>query len=128
MENNDLDLCYRDIAKEAVGGLLLYDLSRFSTTRQIPEWFNIWKDNAPEGAPLFLIGSKADLVPENDLPAAEEALAGLATDLKVSKYFVVSSKSGKNINILLNDLMNESYLFNLHLLESFGDQTPPKCE
>ncbi len=35
--------------KGAVGGLLLYDLSRFSTTRQIPEWFNIWKDNAPEG-------------------------------------------------------------------------------
>ena len=40
--------------KGGSGGLLLYDLSRFSTTRQIPEWFNIWKDNAPEGAPLFL--------------------------------------------------------------------------
>lgn len=102
--------------KGAVGGLLLYDLSRYSTTRYIHDWYKIWVDNCPPNAPLILIGSKVDLIAEAEIPNAEKSMQDLAKELNISKWFYISSKSGKNIMIMLNELLKESYLFNLQQL------------
>jgi Ras-related protein Rab-11A len=101
--------------KGAVGGLLLYDLSRYSTTRYIEEWFGIWKNNSPPNSPLILIGSKADLLSENELPKAEESLAQMAKELNITHYYTVSSLSGRNVHIMANDLLKEAFLFNLSM-------------
>jgi small GTP-binding protein len=102
--------------KGAVAGLLLYDLSRFSTTRYINDWFKIWTDNSPKDAPIFLIGSKSDLLNENDLKTALDSIKDLASELNIKFYYIISSKSGNNIHIMTNELLRQGYLFNLTLL------------
>ncbi len=96
----------------ADGGILCYDLSRFSTTRYIDEWFGIWKENAPENAPLILVGTKADLMEDpNSLNMALENTREMAERLGIEKWYVISSKTGKDIHILANDIIVQSYTY-----------------
>ena len=100
--------------KGAMGGLLCFDLSRYSTTKYIDEWFEIWKDNAPEDAPLILIGTKSDLLETNeDRKIGKETLDEIAEKLNISQKFVISAKSGFHIHIIANEMLKMSYKFNL---------------
>jgi small GTP-binding protein len=109
--------------KGAVGGLLLYDLSRYNTTRYLEEWHGIWVNNAPKGAPIYLIGTKYDVLStDDDRKNAEDAIAGFAKQLNIEKYYVISSKTGKNILMMINDLLKAAYLFNLHMIEAQIDE------
>ena len=103
--------------KGAVGGVLCYDLSRYSTTKYIDEWFGIWKENAPKNSPLILVGTKADLLEESEIGNAEQNLQKLADRLNISNWYVISSKNGRNIHILTNDLLIQGYQFNDKLME-----------
>lgn len=103
--------------KGAVGGALCYDLSRYSTTKYIDEWFSIWKENAPKDSPLVLVGTKADLLDEEDIEEAQENLQKLAEKLEIKKWYIISSKNGRNVHILTNDLLIMAYKFNFKWLE-----------
>ncbi|MHA1673262.1 MAG: Rab family GTPase [Promethearchaeota archaeon] len=103
--------------KGAVGGALCYDLSRYSTTKYIDEWFGIWKENAPDNSPLILVGTKADLLDESEIGNAEKNLQKLADRLNISNWYVISSKNGRNIHILTNDLLIQGYQFNDKYME-----------
>ena len=98
--------------KGAVGGALCYDLSRYSTTKYIDEWFGIWKENAPKDSPLILVGTKADLLDEVEIGNAEKNLQKLADRLEIPNWYVISSKNGRNVHILTNDLLIQAYPFN----------------
>ena len=105
--------------KGAVGGVLCYDLSRYSTTRYIEEWYNIWIENAPKNAPLILVGTKADLLESQEqLEQAELSTAKLAEDLHIDEYYLISSKTGKDIHMLLNELLIKGYAFNVKMLDA----------
>ena len=103
--------------KGAVGGILCFDLSRYSTTHYIEEWFGIWKENAPAGAPLILIGTKSDLLetPEDEV-IAKRTVRELADELNVESYYIISSKTGRDVHLLTNDLLIQAYVFNVNRL------------
>ncbi len=102
--------------KGAVGGVLCFDLSRYSTTKYIDEWYQIWKENAPQGSPIILVGTKADLLEnDEDKVIAQETLDDIADQLKIEKRYRISAKSGQNIHLLANDMLVRSYKFNYKL-------------
>jgi small GTP-binding protein len=105
--------------KGAVGGVLCFDLSRYSTTHYIQEWYNIWLDNAPKGAPLILLGTKSDLLttPE-EFQVAKRTIREIAKHLKIESYYIISSKTGRDIHLLTNDLLIQSYVFNINLFNA----------
>lgn len=102
--------------KGAVGGVLCFDLSRYSTTKYIDEWFEIWKDNAPTDAPIILVGTKSDLLEtDEEKMIAKETLNDIADNLQVNNRYIISAKSGYNVPILANEILIKSYEFNYHL-------------
>jgi Ras-related protein Rab-11A len=103
--------------KGSCGGILCYDLTRFSTTNYIDEWFGIWKDNAPDDSPIFLVGTKADLLTPDQLTLAKESITDLAQKLSIPGFFVISSKTGTDVHILTNELLTNGFKFNLKLIE-----------
>ncbi|WP_371803722.1 Rab family GTPase [Candidatus Lokiarchaeum ossiferum] len=103
--------------KGAVGGLICFDLTRFSTTKYIQEWFEIWKENAPADAPIILVGTKADLLnSDEENEVAMDTMIDIARQLNLDKFYTISSKTGKDIHILTNEILNESYKFNMKKL------------
>ena len=105
--------------KGAVGGVLCYDLSRYSTTHYLQEWFNIWKENAPKDSPLILIGTKSDLLTNPDEEAsARQTIKEIAKHLQIESYYIISSKTGRDIHLLTNDLLIQSYVFNTNMFNA----------
>lgn len=103
--------------KGAVGGLLLYDITRYSTTNYIDEWFSIWKENAPKNSPLLLVGTKSDLIPREREEKAMNQIIELALRLNIPNFYIISSLDGKNVHVLTNDLLIESFKFNKKYIE-----------
>ena len=106
--------------KGAVGGLILYDITRYSTTNYIDEWFSIWKDNAPHGSPLLLVATKSDLIAPEREEKAMETIIELAERLDIPNFYTISSLDGKNIHVLTNDLLISAYKFNDRYLKEQG--------
>lgn len=106
--------------KGAVGGLILYDITRFSTTNYIDEWFSIWKDNAPKNSPLLLVATKSDLISTDREEEAMGSIIELAERLDIPNFYIISSLNGKNIHVLTNDLLISAYKFNNIYLKEQG--------
>lgn len=102
----------------AVAGLLLYDASRYSTTKDLPEWLDIWRNNTSQGAPIFLVGTKKDLlVKEDEVEEAEKVGSKLALQLQLPTFDLISSKTKERVDLVLNRLITEAYKFNMSLIE-----------
>ncbi len=113
--------------KGAVGGILCFDLTRFSTTKYIREWFDIWKDNAPKGSPIILVGTKTDLiVSEEEKIRANETIIDLAKKLEIPKTFTISSKTGKDVHILTNESLIDAYRYNITYLKQKEEEQQQK--
>lgn len=97
--------------KGATGGLLLYDLSRFSTRRYLEEWYGIWSDNSKADAPLYLIGSKFDTVDEHQEEMVQEECNEIAASFGIDKSFLISSKSGYSVDVLVDNIVKDMYIF-----------------
>ncbi|QEE16181.1 Rab family GTPase [Promethearchaeum syntrophicum] len=106
--------------KGSVCGLLLYDITRYSTTNYIDEWFSIWKDNAPKGSPLLLVATKSDLIAPEREERAMETMIELAERLDIPNFYIISSLDGKNVHVLTNDLLISAYKFNFNYLKEQG--------
>ncbi len=101
----------------AVGGLLLYDSSRFSTTRDLPEWLEIWRSNTAANAPIFLVGTKKDLLKDEEVDDVINAGNKLAAQLQLPSFDLISSKTKEKVDLVLNKLITEAYKFNAQLIE-----------
>ena len=84
-----------DFVKGAMGGILMYDLTRNSTELNLGNWISgIWREYNGTEVPLYLVGAKTDLLNPAALKLAEAHIKELAAELNISKYFLIScSKS-----------------------------------
>lgn len=78
--------------KGAHGAILVFDLNRFATFRQLRIWMDIIH-SVTQDIPVILVGSKSDL---NGGPSDEEIQA-FCQQYQVKAYFPVSAKTGTNI-------------------------------
>ncbi len=96
--------------KGANGGLLLFDLTRFSTTKYLKEWLSIWRENAEPQTPLYIVATKYDKVSIAAQEILESQLDELKKELNIQKHYFISSKSGYMIDRLIQDIACDMWL------------------
>ena len=100
---------YHTISSTYVKGshciILGYDVTNRKSFEEIRKyWYNFVMKNKDGNSPLiYLVGNKIDKI-EYRVVSDEEGKS-LANDLNM-KYFGVSAKTGENVDILFNDIVN----------------------
>ncbi|MHA1754533.1 MAG: Rab family GTPase [Candidatus Odinarchaeia archaeon] len=93
-----------NFCKGAHAAILVFDLTRYSSFLALPEWIDLIKNNT-NNIPIYLVGSKADLVEYKSL-SKEQALQFIK-EYKLKKYFETSSKTGLNVTNLFNQIAKD---------------------
>ena len=85
--------------------ILGYDVTNKESFKSIRNsWYDYIKNNIGVDFPLlYLVGNKIDKIEERIL--SDEEGISLANDLNM-KYIGVSAKTGENVDILINDIVN----------------------
>ena len=85
--------------------ILGYDVTDRQSFEEIRKyWYNFVMVNKGGDSPLmYLVGNKIDLIEQRVV--SDEEGKSLANDLNM-KYFGVSAKTGENVDILFNDIVN----------------------
>jgi small GTP-binding protein len=100
---------FRAISSTFVKGsdciILGYDVTDRQSFEEIRKyWYNFVMKNKDGNSPLmYLVGNKIDLIKERVV--SDEEGKSLANDLNM-KYFGVSAKTGENVDILFDDIVN----------------------
>ncbi len=92
-------------AKGSHGGIFIYDVTRYSTLRNLSEWLEIFKGNLNEGEeqiPIIIVGNKSDLSEQRSV-SSEDAI-DLVKSYNLHDYFESSAKNGQNIEKLFETL------------------------
>ncbi len=90
----------------ASGGIFLYDITRFSSLKNFPEWIEIFKKgfvgakNKP--LPVIMVGSKLDLSYKRAVSSKEAY--DLAKAQNLFGYIECSSKDGRNIEDVFTEI------------------------
>ena len=84
--------------------ILGYDVTDINSFEEIRKyWYNFVMKNKDGNSPLmYLVGNKID---KPDRVVSDEEGKSLANDLNM-KYFGVSAKTGENVDILFDDIVN----------------------
>jgi small GTP-binding protein len=85
-------------AKGADGGIFMFDLTRYSTIKDINDWLAIFEYFVSESEvkiPIVMVGGKLDLKDKRSVES-EEAIE-LSKSLNLQGYFECSSKTGANV-------------------------------
>ena len=84
--------------------ILGYNVTDINSFKNIKYWYNFVMENKGGDSPLmYLVGNKIDLIEQRVV--SDEEGKSFANDLNM-KYFGVSAKTGENVDILFNDIVN----------------------
>lgn len=85
-------------AKGADGGIFMFDITRYSSIKEINDWLSIFEYFISETKmkiPILMVGGKSDLEDKRSVES-EDALE-LSRKLNLQGYFECSAKTGNNI-------------------------------
>ena len=90
----------------ASGGIFLYDITRFSSLKNFPEWIEIFKKGfvgaKDKQLPVIMVGSKLDLSYKRAVSSKEAY--DLAKAQNLFGYIECSSKDGRNIEDVFTEI------------------------
>ncbi|MHA1112368.1 MAG: Rab family GTPase [Promethearchaeota archaeon] len=95
----------------ADGGLLLYDVNWFPSEKNLPQWIQLWYNNTKPGIPIYLVGTKMDLVTQTNLPLVKQRIFELKNDMGIQKDFLISSKDGTMIEKTIQSIARDMWIF-----------------
>jgi small GTP-binding protein len=93
------------------GGLLLYDVNWFPSEKNLPEWINLWRENTKPGLPLYIVGTKMDLVTDINFPLVTQRIFELKNELGIERDFLISSKDGRMIEETIHSIARDMWIF-----------------
>jgi len=85
-------------AKGADGGIFMYDITRYTSVKNIDDWLSIFEKNAQDkqiNIPIVMVGGKLDLQEKRSVET-EDAME-LAEKHNLQGYYECSSKTGENV-------------------------------
>ena len=88
--------------KDCHGAIIIYDITEKNSFNKIKDWLNILKEKAPEKIVIMIAGNKSDLFClkadlEDELKPYKERY----------KHYEISAKSGSNVFLVFEDLVNK---------------------
>jgi small GTP-binding protein len=90
----------------ASGGIFMYDITRYSTLKNFPEWIDIFKNgyigSKDDQLPVIMVGGKLDLAYKRTV-SSKEAFE-LAKKNNLYGYIECSSKEGSNIDDIFYEI------------------------
>ncbi|MBY9008054.1 MAG: GTP-binding protein [Candidatus Lokiarchaeota archaeon] len=93
----------------ASGGIFMYDITRFTSLKNFPEWFSIFKkgfnnsNNDEQKLPIIMIGGKSDLSEKRTV--LRKHAEKIVNDENLYSYFECSSKTGENVENIFNEIV-----------------------
>jgi len=84
------------------GIIYVFDLNRLSSITYISEWLDILGDY--KNVPMILVGSKSDVISENDYKIKESFILDIKEKYNFINYIIISSKIGLNVNTVFEEL------------------------
>ena len=85
-------------AKGADGGIFMYDITRYTSVKNIDDWLSIFEKSAQDkqiNIPIVMVGGKLDLQEKRSV-ATEDAVE-LSEKHNLQGYYECSSKTGENV-------------------------------
>jgi len=90
----------------ASGGIFMYDITRYTSLKNFPEWINIFKNGfigaKDKPLPVIMVGGKLDLSFKRAVPTKEAF--DLAKTNKLFGYIECSAKDGRNIEDIFTEI------------------------
>ncbi len=98
----------QNFIKGTAGGLILFDLSRYSITMDsLYDWVTLLREKN-EGIPIILVGTKYDII-ESEEKFNESLIDEFANDFKeelnLQDYIKISAKTGMNKKVPIEKLL-----------------------
>lgn len=84
------------------GGLLFFDCTRPQTLQATSEWVEAFHEAVGPEPPLYLIGAKADMTQERQVPP--EAARTIVKELRLSRYYEIPNTHQEFITAILDTL------------------------
>ncbi len=92
--------------KGAVASLVFFDASRSFTLFEIREWVDLIRKNALPNSPILLVGTKIDIVDQEDIEDTIKEAWDYVKELDLSGLVMTSSKTGENIHEAIATLVD----------------------
>ena len=92
--------------KGAVAGFLMFDLSRFNTMLELPQWISLIRETTSSSVPLMLVGTKLDLLEPEDLASINAEAEQFMKEYNLVGYITISSKSGENVEEAMEKMVD----------------------
>ena len=91
-----------DYARGAMGGIFMYDLTRYSSLKNVDDWLNLFGTKTENGVPIIMVGGKSDLKEKRCIPRHEGI--EIALERGVSAFVECSAQTGENVEAVFENL------------------------
>ena len=96
--------------RKAVGGLIVYDITKRTSFDNVLQWLSDLKNNADKGCICALVGNKIDLVEKNHrIREVSEDEGKLLAKKYEMLFYETSALSNQSVNDAFEDLLQEIY-------------------
>ena len=106
--------------QNAVGGLIVYDVSNFDTFQKVQKWVNELQEIVGKDTSLVIAGNKSDLFPSKEEMEKQRKTVNPYCEQEKVKHFYTSAKDGDGVNELFDCIIQEI------LKKNKVDTTPQK--